>query len=89
MAFTTKQKAYLALSATSIIWGTTWVASKIAVGGAPGLQISYLRQGLAGLILLYSLSSKVSPGLRFGNYDHCCSFLFSCSSSTTVLLHGV
>jgi len=52
MAFTTQQKAYLALSATSIIWGTTWVASKFAIAHAPALQISYLRQGLAGLIFI-------------------------------------
>lgn len=47
-----KQKAYLALLATSIIWGTTWVASKIGVKSAPALEVSYIRQFLAGCILL-------------------------------------
>ncbi len=48
----TKQKAYLALTATSVIWGTTWVVSKIAVQKTPGLEVSYLRQFFAGSILL-------------------------------------
>ena len=47
-----KQKAYLALAATSVIWGTTWVASKIGVQRVPGLEVSYVRQFLAGSILL-------------------------------------
>ena len=47
-----KQKAYLALCATSIIWGTTWVASKIGVKAAPALEVSYIRQFIAGAILL-------------------------------------
>ena len=49
---THKQKAYLALVATSLIWGTTWVASKIAVQQMPGLQVSYIRQFAAGTILI-------------------------------------
>jgi drug/metabolite transporter (DMT)-like permease len=48
----TKNKAYLALTATSIIWGTTWVASRIGVEDVPGLQVSYLRQFIAGCLLL-------------------------------------
>src|SRR6266496_1227521 len=47
-----KSKSYLALTATSIIWGTTWVASRIGVQYTPGLQVSYIRQFLAGIILL-------------------------------------
>lgn len=47
-----KNKAYFALTATSIIWGTTWVASKIGVEDVPGLQVSYLRQFIAGCLLL-------------------------------------
>jgi len=47
-----KNKAYLALTATSIIWGTTWVASRIGVEDVPGLQVSYLRQFIAGCLLL-------------------------------------
>lgn len=48
-----KNKAYLALGATSILWGTTWVASKIAVQQTPGLQVSYIRQLIAGILLLF------------------------------------
>jgi len=47
-----KKKAYLALAATSLIWGTTWVASRIGVQQVPGLQLSYIRQFLAGSIML-------------------------------------
>ncbi|HNP22336.1 MAG TPA: EamA family transporter [Panacibacter sp.] len=47
-----KNKAYLALTATSLIWGTTWVASRIGVEDVPGLQVSYLRQFIAGCLLL-------------------------------------
>lgn len=47
-----KKKAYFALAATSLIWGTTWVASRIGVQHVPGLQLSYIRQFIAGTILL-------------------------------------
>jgi drug/metabolite transporter (DMT)-like permease len=47
-----KNKAYFALSATSIIWGTTWVASRIGVQHVPALQVSYIRQFIAGCLLL-------------------------------------
>ncbi len=45
-------KGYLALAATSIIWGSTWVGSRYAVQFVPGLQISSIRQFLAGSVLL-------------------------------------
>jgi len=48
------KKAYWALVATSILWGTSWIASKIAVTDMPALQVSYIRQFCAGsLFLLY------------------------------------
>ena len=47
-----KQKAYFALTATSLIWGTTWVASRIGVQYVPGLQLSYIRQFISGALLL-------------------------------------
>lgn len=61
-----KQKAYLALCATSFIWGSTWVASKIAVEKVPGLQISGLRQLTAGLVfvLFFKLRGEPWPSLR-------------------------
>ncbi len=50
---TTKQKAYIGLVATSIIWGTSWVASKIAVkGGVPGLEVAAIRQFMGGVLFV-------------------------------------
>lgn len=43
---------YFALSITCIVWGTTWVASKIGVGEMPALQMAYLRQFVAGICLV-------------------------------------
>lgn len=47
-----KRNAYFALAATSLIWGTTWVASRIGVQYVPGLELSYIRQFIAGSVLL-------------------------------------
>lgn len=50
---TTKQKAYIGLVATSIIWGTSWVASKIAVKtGVPGLEVAAIRQFMGGVLFV-------------------------------------
>jgi drug/metabolite transporter (DMT)-like permease len=56
-----KHKAYLALCATSFIWGSTWVASKIAVQKVPGLQISSIRQLLAGIVFITFFKLKGEP----------------------------
>ncbi len=61
MALSTKQKAYIALTATSIIWGTTWVASKMAVLNAPPLEVSAIRQFVAGLIYIVFFTLKGQP----------------------------
>ena len=61
MAFSTKQKAYIALTATGIIWGTTWVASKMAVLNAPPLEVSAIRQFAAGLIYIIFFTLKGQP----------------------------
>ena len=47
-----KTKGYLALTATSIIWGTTWVVSKIGVHEIPALQMAYIRQFIAGIVFI-------------------------------------
>jgi len=52
MNFTTKQKAYFALFITSTVWGTSWIASKMAVKYTPALEVSAVRQGIAGLIFV-------------------------------------
>ena len=47
-----KAKGYLALFITSVIWGTTWVASKMGVNEIPALQMAYIRQFIAGVSLV-------------------------------------
>lgn len=44
----TKAKGYFALFITSTVWGTTWVASKVAISEMPALQMAYVRQFIAG-----------------------------------------
>lgn len=45
-------KGYGALFLTCTVWGTTWVVSKIGVGEMPALQMSAIRQFIAGSIFL-------------------------------------
>lgn len=45
-------RAWLALLAVCIVWGTTYLANKIGVSGVPPLFFSALRQILAGTIIL-------------------------------------
>ena len=52
MLQSSKTKGYLALVATSFIWGTTWVVSKIGVHELPPLQMAYIRQFIAGIIFV-------------------------------------
>jgi drug/metabolite transporter (DMT)-like permease len=44
--------AYFALGLTSVVWGTTWVASKIGIQGIHPLQFASVRQTLGGLCFL-------------------------------------
>ena len=44
-----KAKGYIALLTTCIVWGTTWVASKIGVMEIPALQMAYIRQLMGGI----------------------------------------
>ena len=55
---TNNTKGYLSLAITSIVWGSTWVGSRYAVQYVPGLQISGIRQFLAGIILLSFFFAK-------------------------------
>src|SRR5437868_1896929 len=56
-----KARGYLALGITSIVWGTTWVASKIGVGEMPALQMAYIRQFFGGscFVLFFILYKKL------------------------------
>lgn len=47
-----QKKAYLALAVTSIVWGTTWVASKMGINHMPALQLASIRQLLGGSIYI-------------------------------------
>jgi drug/metabolite transporter (DMT)-like permease len=47
-----KQKAYLALVITSIVWGTTWVAMKFGVNSMPALQLAAVRQLIGGVLFV-------------------------------------
>ncbi|GAO41829.1 DMT family transporter [Flavihumibacter petaseus] len=50
-------KALLAVALVSLLWGTTWLASKWGVAYMPALQLSGLRQLLGGsLYILYFLT---------------------------------
>ena len=57
-----KAGGYLALAITSIVWGTTWVASKIGVAEIAPLQMAYIRQFLGGMcfIIFFMLYKKLS-----------------------------
>jgi drug/metabolite transporter (DMT)-like permease len=35
-----QKKAYLALTVTSLVWGTTWVASKMGVSHMPAFELA-------------------------------------------------
>jgi drug/metabolite transporter (DMT)-like permease len=45
-----QKKAYLALTVTSLVWGTTWVASKMGVSHMPAFELASIRQLLGGSI---------------------------------------
>jgi drug/metabolite transporter (DMT)-like permease len=47
-----QKKAYLALTVTSIVWGTTWVASKMGVTHMPAFELASIRQFLGGSIYI-------------------------------------
>lgn len=47
-----QKKAYLALAVTSIVWGTTWVASKMGINHMPALELASIRQFLGGSIYI-------------------------------------
>ena len=45
-------KGYIALVITSVLWGTTWVASKLGISDIPPLQMAYIRQFIAGICFI-------------------------------------
>lgn len=63
---TTQQKAYIALTLTSIVWGTSWVASKIGVQKVPGLEVASIRQFIAGVVMVsfFLVKGEKLPGAK-------------------------
>ncbi len=62
MLRSSKTKGYIALLATSTVWGTTWVASKMGLSEIPALQMAYIRQFFAGIIFVsFFLFYKKTP----------------------------
>ena len=61
-----KTGGYIALCITSIVWGTTWVASKIAVSEMPALQMASIRQFLGGsfFVLFFLFYKKIGLPTR-------------------------
>lgn len=57
----TKAKALFALAAVCVLWGTTWLASKKGVSHMPALQLSGLRQLIAGSIYVGFFLYKRAP----------------------------
>lgn len=57
-----KSKAYFALFLTSVIWGTTWVVSKVGFQGIHPLYFAGLRQLIAGIgfILFFIVRKKAT-----------------------------
>ena len=45
-----KKKAYIALMITSLVWGTTWVVSKIGVQKTPAFEVASIRQFSGGIL---------------------------------------
>ncbi len=56
-----KARGYVALAITCVVWGTTWVASKVGVTQIPALQMASIRQLLGGLsfVLFFMLYKKL------------------------------
>lgn len=56
-----KSGGYLALIITCVVWGTTWVVSKIAISDIPALQMAAIRQFIAGVcfILFFTIRKKL------------------------------
>nr|HML57617.1 DMT family transporter [Ferruginibacter sp.] len=57
-----KNKGYIALFLTSTLWGTTWVVSKVGIREIPALQLTAIRQFVAGLcFVLFFMVVKKYP----------------------------
>lgn len=57
----TRVKAIFALAVVSILWGTTWIASKEGVRHMPALQLAGIRQLIAGLLYVGFFIYRKAP----------------------------
>jgi drug/metabolite transporter (DMT)-like permease len=56
-----KKRAYFALLITSIVWGTTWVVSKIGVQHTPAFEVASIRQFCGGILYVSFFLLKGQP----------------------------
>jgi drug/metabolite transporter (DMT)-like permease len=86
LKFNSITKAYWALVAISFFWGTTWFVSKLTVPHIPALQLTGMRQLIAGIIVITFFISKTKklPTPRALLFHLICGFLLiSCSNGLT------
>lgn len=79
-------KALWALVAISFFWGTTWFVSKLTVEHIPPLQMTAIRQSVAGfiLILFFLLKGEKTPSPKDLLFHFFMGFLLiSCSNGLT------
>ncbi|MEY3179385.1 MAG: hypothetical protein RJB42_1628, partial [Bacteroidota bacterium] len=58
-----RSKALFAVALVSILWGTTWIASKVGVKYLPALQLSGLRHLLGGgiYVIFFTFYKRMIP----------------------------
>lgn len=81
-----KNKAYWALVIISFFWGTTWFVSKLTVTHMPPLQMSGIRQTIAGLLVItfFTIKGEKIPQWRDLLFFGLLGFLLiSCSNGLT------
>lgn len=57
----TRAKAIFALAVVSVLWGTTWIASKEGVKHMPALQLAGIRQIIAGVLYVGFFIYRKAP----------------------------
>ena len=57
----TRAKAIFALAVVSVLWGTTWIASKEGVSHMPALQLAGIRQIIAGVLYVGFFIYRKAP----------------------------
>lgn len=60
---TEKQKAYIAVAIVCVVWGTTYLANKIAVSAYPALQFAFIRVMIAS-VLIFAFFTLTGRGIR-------------------------